>query len=157
VAAQALPFQDSFGWQAEAVLAGAEVGTQFPFFPAACPAGHGHDPSLQILRRRSASAGFDSGSLHAPFAQIRRRRSGSGTLRSFSFARSLSFSFASAESPMRGDEAILPSLPDSFSRGITRPGAESDECVGDAVLPVLQSEDEEPEAWLGEVFVVAAE
>jgi len=85
-AMQALPFHVSFGWQADAVLAGADALTQFPFFPADCPAGHGHGPSLQILRRRSDSPGFGCGSLQAPFAQILRRRSGSAPLCSFSFS-----------------------------------------------------------------------
>src|SRR6266851_2826514 len=84
-AMQALPFHDSFAWHADAVLGGAGVVTQFPFFPADCPGGHSlHEPFGQILRRRSASPGFGSGSLQAPLVQIRRRKSGSGTLLPFS-------------------------------------------------------------------------
>jgi len=84
---QILPFHDSFAWHADAVLGGAGVVTQFPFFPADCPGGHSlHEPFGQILRRRSASPGFGSGSLQAPLVQIRRRKSGSGTLLPFSFS-----------------------------------------------------------------------
>jgi hypothetical protein len=49
---------------------------------------------------------------------------------------------------MRGDATILPSLPDSFSPGITRPAPRSGERAGDAALAALQSADDGPEAWL---------
>jgi hypothetical protein len=143
---QLLPFQDSFGGHnVEAVSAGAAVATQVPFLPFESPGGHSaQGPSLQILRCKSASAGFGSGSLQSPLGQILRRRSDSGVLLSFSF----SFSFTSGASPMRGEATIRPSLPDSFSPGITRPAFGSDERAGDAVLAALQSDDDGPEAWL---------
>ncbi|HXC44294.1 MAG TPA: hypothetical protein VNY51_12330 [Candidatus Dormibacteraeota bacterium] len=141
---QLLPFQDSFGGHSvEAVSAGAAVATQVPLLPFEPPGGHSAQwPSLQILRRKSASAGFGSGSLQSPLGQILRRRSDSGVLLSFSF------SFTSGASPMRGEETILPSLPDSLSPEITRPPFGSDERIGDAALDALQSEDDGPEAWL---------
>src|ERR1700730_17743973 len=144
VAVQELSFQYSFGWQLYAVVSGAGVVTQFPFFPAECPGGHcTHEPFGQILRRKSASPGFGSGSLHEPLGQMRRRRSAVGFLLSFS-------SFGSGVSPMLGAATIRPSLPDSFSRGITRPRSESGERAGDADLPALESENDEPKAWLPE-------
>jgi hypothetical protein len=143
---QLLPFQDSFGGHnVEAVSADAAVATQVPFLPFEPPGGHSaQGPSLQILRRKSASAGFGSGSLQSPLGQILRRRSDSGVLLSFSF----SFSFTNGASPMRGDATILPSLPDSLSPEITRDPFASDERAGDAALAALQSEDDGPEAWL---------
>ncbi len=49
---------------------------------------------------------------------------------------------------MRGAATIRPSLPDSFSPGITRPASESGERTGDAVLPALESENDELDTWL---------
>jgi hypothetical protein len=56
---------------------------------------------------------------------------------------------------MRGDATTLPSLPDSFSSGITRPAVESEERAGDAVLPAFQSDDG-ADAWLPEELDIGA-
>lgn len=126
IGAQALPFQDSFGWQLETVFATAGAAMQVPFFPADCPGGHSpHVPFGQILRRRSPSVGSGWGSLQDPSGQIRRRRSDSGPL-GFSLVEVAS---VAVTSPTRAEPTILLS-PDVDERG------------GDAVLFMPESENE---------------
>jgi hypothetical protein len=86
------------------------VLTHAPFFPADSPAGHfTQSRSLQIGRRKSASAGFSSGSWQGPSRQIPRRRSASEVLLSFSFV-----PFLGGTSPIRGDATILSALPEAW-------------------------------------------